>query len=213
MTGDPSDIAARLRAILPNRWFGDNTPILDAVLLGIGTGWSAVYSLVQFVILQARILTATGDFLDLIANDFFGITLYRYLGEDDDDFLRRVRNELLRPRGTRSAMALCISELTGAQPLIFEPANPSDTGGYGIGGVGYCAAGGYGSLMLPYQFFMTVNRPPGGGIVNLAGYGTGGYIVYGSLAMEPPNITDAEIYDSVSGVLPTASVAWIRILG
>ena len=43
MTGDAADMAARLRAALPARWFGDVAPVLDAVLAGIGAIWAALH--------------------------------------------------------------------------------------------------------------------------------------------------------------------------
>ena len=72
MTGDQADMAARLRAALPGRWFGDAAPVLDGVLAGIGAIWAAVHTQLQAAISQTRIATATGPFLDMIALDFFG---------------------------------------------------------------------------------------------------------------------------------------------
>jgi hypothetical protein len=224
MIGDSEDMAARMQAVLPARWFGDTSPFLQAVLLGLGTGWSAIYGLVQTVQAQARIATAGGGFLDLISSDFFGTTLPRLKAEADGLFRIRISQELLRPRGTRSALVLALTELTGRAPRVFEPARPSDTGGYNVGGLCYGGqalvdgaeltvpgAGGWGSLALPYQVFVTAYRPAGGGIALLAGYGTGGLQYYGDLSMLSTVVSDADIQTTVTRLLPTASIAWMNI--
>ena len=213
MTGDSNDMAARLRSMLPAGWFGeaDATPVLGALLLGLGTAFSAFWSLLQAVIAQARIATASGGFLDLISADFFGAGLVRLPDEQDGAFRVRIQDGVLRPRGTRAAIILAMQQLTGKSPIVFEPANTADTGGYSIGGVGYCVGGGWGSLGLPYQFFLTVLRPSGGGIAEIAGYGSAGIPVYGSLSMETAGVPDSMIIASVPPLLPAATTAWMRL--
>lgn len=69
MTGDTNDIVARLKARIP-RWFGsDSVPILDALLIGLATAWAGLYDLYTYVLLQARIKTASGAWLDIVAAD------------------------------------------------------------------------------------------------------------------------------------------------
>jgi len=211
MIGDSADMGARIRAILPAAWFGDDAPVLNALLQGIGSCWSCIYGLIQFVITQARISTAQGEFLDLIGVDFFGGRLPRLGLEQDSLYLIRIKNELLRPRATRSSLVLALTQLTGRAPVIFEPSLASDTGGYCVGGVGYAVAGGWGNLELPFQAFVTAYRPSATGIALLAGYGSGGVPVYGSLSMEPTQILDANIYAEIAAVLPAATIAWTRI--
>jgi hypothetical protein len=224
MIGDSDDMAARMQAVLPARWFGDASPLLQAVLLGLGTCWSAIFGLIQTVQAQARIATASGGFLDLISADFFGAALPRRNAEVDSAFRTRISQELLRPRATRAAMVLALTELTGRSPRVFEPARPSDTGGYNVGGLCYGGqtivdgaivvvpgAGGWGSLALPYQVFITAYRPLGGGILLLAGYGTGGLQYYGDLSMLSTVVSDAEIQTTVTKLLPAASIAWLNI--
>jgi hypothetical protein len=211
MTGDPKDMARRLATILPAGWFGDDTPMLNAVLEGLGTGYAQFWTLLQAVIAQSRIGTASGSFLDLIAADYFGPPFTREAAEADDAFRTRILEGLLRPRATRAAVSLALTELTGRAPAIFEPALTSDTGGYTTGGIGYCVGGGWGNLSLPYQVFMTLYRPSGGGIAELAGYGGGGVPVYGSLAMETDEVSDATLQAAVPPLLPAGTTAWIRI--
>jgi hypothetical protein len=204
-------MAGRLRALLPSGWFADEAPVLTGLLQGMGAAWACIYGLIQFVIQQARISTATGVFLDLISSDFFGNLLPRLGLEQDSAFLQRIKDELFRPRATRPALILALQELTGRTPIIFEPRLSSDTGGYTLGGVGYNVGGGWGNMSLPFQVFVTAYRPHGSGIALIAGYGTGGVPVYGDLTMEPPQILDAEIFSAIPPLLPAATVAWTRL--
>ena len=212
MLGDAFDMARRMFAVLPANWFAGAAPIVNAILNGFGTGMAAVYTLIQFTIVQSRILTAAGMFLDAISVDFFGSGLGRRAGEADTSFRVRISNNLLCGRGTRTALSSGLTFLTGTPPLIFEPSRTADTGGYAAGGVGYGVAGGWGNLNLPYQFFVTIFRPQGGGIAYLAGYGSGGVPVYGSLAFETTTLSDAALMAAVQPLLPAASIAWCRIV-
>jgi hypothetical protein len=211
MVGDADDMAGRMQATLPFGWFADDAPVLQAVLQGVGTAWASCYSLLQALILQSRISTATGEFLDFISTDFFATMLLRFSGELDAAFRQRILLELLRPRGTREAITVALSQLTGQTPDIFEPARTTDTGGYNFGGCGFGVAGGWGNLGLPFQFFITVYPPVGGGIANLAGYATGGVPVRGNLAMETAQLTDADLFAAIPPLLPAGTIAWARI--
>jgi hypothetical protein len=144
MTGDQQDMLARLRAVLPTRWFPERAPVLDGLLGGLAAGWSWAYQQLQYVKAQTRVATATDIWLDIIANDFFGNRLVRRTGQSDAAFRNRIQLELFRERGTRSAIVAILRDLTGREPCIFEPARSTDTGGYasptGAGGVSVTAA-------------------------------------------------------------------------
>ncbi|MBW4091067.1 MAG: hypothetical protein HIU82_08160 [Proteobacteria bacterium] len=222
MQGDSEDMLSRLRAVLPSRWFPDNAPILGALLQGLAWSWSWCFGLVTYVRAQTRIATATDVWLDVIAEDFFGGYLGRRSGEDDGGLRRRIKLELFRDHATRAALASALIDMTGRAPVIFEPARTADTGGYGgvatAGtGLGYGVAGGWGSLDLPFQCFVTAYRPNGSGIAAVAGWGNpvGGYGVgalqYATLAMVQGQVTDTEIVSAVAAVMPAASIAWIQI--
>jgi len=211
MFGDAADMARRMRQVLPRNWFGDTTPVLNAALIGLGTAMASVYTLIQAVKQQSRLITASGSFIDSFAADFFGTSLLRWASEADGDYRIRVERALLCSRATRAAIGLALTELTGRTPTFFEPACTSDTGGYTIGGCGYCVAGGWGNLNLPYQFFLTVYRPQEAGIATLAGYGSGGIPVYGSLAMQADGPTDTDLWAAVPPLLPASTIAWCRI--
>jgi hypothetical protein len=216
MIGDRDDMASRMRAVLPARWFGDAAPVLDGVLGGMGEMWSRVHALLQRAVRQTRLATADGAFVDMIAQDFFGRGLRRRLGEADDPYRVRIAAELLRERGTRHAVVAALEDLTGRLPVVFEPARPADTGGWGRGGA-YGSAGGWGSLDLPMQCFVTAFRPAGQGIRAVAGWGDasgawgGGALKYASLTEIAGQVTDADIAGAVAGVMPVASIAWLRI--
>lgn len=216
MTGDQEDMAARLRAVLPTHWFADRTPVLDGLLAGLGATASWAWSLLQTVIAQTRLATASGSFLDMAAQDFFGTRLRRRAAQSDTGFRAAIGRELLRERGTRAALSGVVRDLTGREPVVFEPARPADTGAWGLA-LGYGAAGGWGSLSLPFQCFVTAFRPSGSGIAQVSGWGAaaGGYgagkLEYGSPADVAGQVTDAEINAAIAGVMPTAAIAWTRI--
>jgi hypothetical protein len=222
MTGDLQDMVRRLRAVLPARWFPANAPILEALLQGLAWAWAWCFGLLAYVRSQTRIATATDVWLDIVAQDFFGSTLVRSPGQGDSALRRRIQLELFRDRATRPALEQVLLDLTGRPAVIFEPARATDTGGYGgataaAAGLGYGVAGGWGSLQLPFQCFVTAFRPTGAGIAMVAGWGNpaGGYgagtVQYASLAMVQGQVTDTDIAGAVAAVMPAASVAWIRI--
>jgi hypothetical protein len=82
----------------------------------------------------------------------------------------------------------------------------------------YGLAGGWGSLRLPLQFFITAIRPATPGISMVAGYGTsnGGYgegaINYVDLALLPGHVSDADIEATLCSLLPVNATAWLRII-
>jgi hypothetical protein len=223
--GSVSDFTNRLYSTLPTGWFPNlsNAPVLNAVLTGGATVLAWGYSAVQFVIAQSRITTATGFFLDQISLEYFGFNLLRKPSETDSAFSARIRANLLQPKGTRPAIVTAITNLTGSAPAIFEPANTGDTGGYGTGhalvwsGLAYGMAGGYGSLALPGQTFVTAYRPKGQGIANVDGYGgyLGGYgvgaIEYTNPSMNTSVATDSNIYAAIAATQPAGYICWTRI--
>ena len=222
-TGDQADIVLRLRAVWPARWFPDtapgaasNTPVLDALLAGVANVWAQVFSAVRYATRQARIATASDVFLDMIGVDFFGTAMPRQQSESDAHYRARLQAAMLQPRGTRAALVQVLVNLTGRTPLIFEPARPPDTGAWGVA-CGWGDTGGWGSLAMPFQCLVTAFRPQGGGVSIVAGWGVpaggwgGGAIEYASPSMESEDVSDAQIAATVAGVMPVATIAWMRI--
>jgi hypothetical protein len=130
-TGDQEDVLARLISVLPPWFKAGATPVLDALLGGAAWAGSFAYGMIRFARQQARIATATGGWLDLAAYDFFGRDFVRPAGWTDAQFGAAITARLLNPNGTRPGLIAGIEQLTGRAPRVFEPWNPTDTGGYG----------------------------------------------------------------------------------
>lgn len=175
-TGTAPDIANRIRQLLP-AWFGDSNPTANAVLDGAATALAFIYGLYRYAAAQTRILTASGIWLDLMAQDFYATAVQRRANQDDDSFRANILANLFRPRATRTGISDILLTLTGNMPIIVEPFVPADTGAYGIGYASYGGAGSYGSQTIPLQAFVTAFRPVQYGIAQVAGYGvpTAGY--------------------------------------
>jgi hypothetical protein len=216
MTGDADEMLTRLKALLPRGWFGDSTPVLDALLSGFAYTLSFVYSLIQFAKNQTRIRTATDGFLDLISFDFFGSNLPRRTQEQDSPFRARILATLFREKVTRNGMIVALVALTGRTPIIFEPARPADTGGWGIGW-GWDTAGGWGALDLRAQVFITAFRASGSGIPNAAGwdasYGCwgGGYSEWCDLGQVQGFVTDNDILAAIAATKAEGVTAWTKL--
>jgi hypothetical protein len=223
MTYSQLDILQRIKAILPVRWFGQNTPVLDSVLSSLAAGWASLFDLVNYTKSQTRISTAFDVWLDIVATDYFGDRIRRRSGESDASFRPRILAELLRDRCTRVAIYTLLKDLTGRAPAIFEPTNPGDTGCYGslatgnIGGIGYCTSGGWGNLNLPFQLFVRAFRPIAMGVAmtngwggNLGAYGAGASTYIG-LGMDSTQPGDLEVYQNVGRTTAIGTIAWISI--
>lgn len=218
-TGDQNDISNRLQQLTPHGWFVPGlAPLRDALMQGVAKTLAFVFSLLAYVRQQTRISTATDGFLDMIAGDFFGAGLPRAAGQSDASYRARILINIFRERATRAGVVKVLQQITGRTPVVFEPARPADTGCYGGPAIGYGVAGGYGSLLLPMQAFVTAYRPVGTGIPLVAGYGisTAGYGVasqgeYAALSMVTGAVTDADIYAAIDSVKPAGTVVWARI--
>lgn len=210
-------VSARLKALLPTGWFSDDTPVLDALTLSMGVLWVGLIDLISTVRLQTRMATASGVFLDLAALDYCGTAISRRAGESDPAFSARLRATVLAPRATRAALIAAIERVTGRTPQIFEPFNATDCGGYSTNTLGYAVAGGYGSLALPYQLFVTAYRPDAVPASHAGGYnqGPGGYnagpMAWVASGDNPGLLTDSEIYAAIVHALPVNAVAWTRL--
>lgn len=211
------DMPGRLRGLLPASWFGDgDTPVLDALLAGIGAPLAWAYDLYGFVIAQARLSTSSGVFLDLFSLDFFGDGLPRRANESDASFQPRIAAELVRPRDTRAAVAQALTDLTGSAPTLVEPWNPGDCAAIGVSfGAGVGAP--VGSLDLTNQVFITVKTPGYAGVPGVAGIGTvGGGIGVGALtpigSERSGGVTNADIYRTVVANIAAGIRAWVRII-
>jgi hypothetical protein len=221
MTGDQDDVFRRLKTVIPP-WFGDSTPILDAILTGVAYALSFVYSLWAYAKLQTRIKTATDGWLDMIAADFFGTTLLRTLGQSDESFRNRILINLLRERGTRPAMVKVLQDITGRTPIIFEPNRPLDTGALNSpSSPGYCGVARMGSMAVPYTAMITAFRPQATGIASggafcavpqVSALNTPLATSYTtSLSLVSQSASDQDIYAAIDAVKPVGTVMWVHI--
>lgn len=217
MTGDREDLARRIRELLPADWFGESTPVLDAVLHGLAEPQAFAYRLIEYADHQVRLRTATHGWLDIVGADFFGNTLPRKLGQSDTNYRGVLIANLFREHGTRAAIERVLVDLTGRKPTVFEPGRPADTGAYDLAG-GYDVAGGYGALDMPHQAFVRAFRPAGTGIPHVAGYeaSTGAYdtpsrLQYVTLAMITDAVTDSDIFRALDRVKPAGTILWTSI--
>ncbi len=215
MTGDQQDIFNRLKRTLPP-WFGSSTTFIDALLWGLAYALAFVYDLYTYAKLQTRILTATDGWLDMIAYDFFGDRLRRRANEQDAAYRVRILIAMFRERATRAAVVRIIEQLTGRTPRIVEPWRPLDTGAWSVFG-GWSQMGGYGSLISPYQAFVTVYRPAVTGPQDVAGWGVsvGGWSQGSRIEYAPSaelyTVNDADIYAAIEAVKPIGTRIWVAI--
>lgn len=248
-----ADMVSRIQALLPFGWFGNGqTPVLTALLTGIAAMWVWLNNLIGYVADQGRITTATDVNLDMIAVDFFGpYGLLRNVGESDNAYRSRILSLLLAPANTPGAVVQIIKDYFDVTATVFEPAQAGDTGAYGSGlaaqaasayyqqtgdiseyqgisqGLAWNTAGGYGSLALPYQAFVTVPQPLQNSLANVAGYTgevdgsyvgmPGGYdvgaIEWISLGDGNAVVTADEIYSLIASTMPAGTIAWTQITG
>jgi hypothetical protein len=224
---DATTFAAHLRSLLPKGWFSDDAPILDAVLGSFAEPWAWLSQTLTYVGAQTRIETASDGWLDVSGADFFGLSLQRRSNEPDETYRARIKSNMLVDAGTRQSLIDGIVKLTRSTVQVFEPSNCSDTGGYGginatsdsvSRGFAYGSAGGWGSLELPYQVFITIITEAEPGEPMPIGYGgsRGGYsagsLVYNSLSQVPGSMTDEEIRQVIKRLLPVNCLAWLRFI-
>ena len=177
-------MAGRLRLTLPEGWFADDAPLLAGLFAGLGAAWAGLYSLLAQVRVQSRLATVTEGFLDLASVDFFGGRLSRRAGEVDAALRGRLLAAMRRERGTRQGV-IDAAAAAGYSAVVFEPARPLDTGAYGVAaGLAWGVAGGWGSLTMPLESFVTVRAVA---------------------AVDDPGSAIAE-------ALPAGGVAWVRVV-
>jgi hypothetical protein len=221
-TGDSDDIFTRLRGYLPRGWFADSAPVLEGLLAGMSAVLAVSYALIAYARAQTRILTATDAWLDMISYDFFGDGLPRKTGETDAAFMARIRTNLFQERATRKAYTQVLTSLTGYAPVLFEPANPSDSGAMNATtSTGFCGLARMGSIGMPYNILVTAYRPTQHGVAMGAGFTVAPEITamstplsmsyQGSLANYISAASDADIYAAVNATRAAGVTAWVNI--
>ncbi len=190
-TGSQADMLSRIKSVLPGGWFAATgqdstvsaTPVLDAALSGPAWALAWFWRFYSYVAAQARIATASGINLDMVAADFFGGGLTRNAGELDPAFRARILAALFPKQGTRQAVLDAASAAAGGRAVVFEPGYALDAGGWDIGTTGYDTPGsaGWGTRLMPFQAFLTA--PPG---------------------------NRAAVYAAVERVRPAATIIWTQ---
>ena len=205
-------IQGKLKGALPVQWFGDSSPNSDAALAGASTAASDVYELVQGIIPQMRIRTATDGFLDMISVDFFGNNLPRLVSESDDSFRFRILVALFRDQGTKSAMSEAIGAYTGWYPVIVEYQQAVDSTGFVIT-AGSDTVSGYGGTVKPHHAFITVFTTAPAGSGSIPGYGSApsGYGVSGAYT---PKLTAnfTYLFQLINSVKPIGTKIWVKVI-
>jgi hypothetical protein len=222
-TGDTLDILARVKRLIPGRWFAWVAPLRDGVLGGLSDCAANLYSFIIYARKQTRLATATGIWLDILCYDFLRRHLLRG-GTTDDVFRKVIQATILQERVTRKGMISALTTLLGIPPFIFEPWNTNDAGGYGSPNFAYGLAGGWGSIQLPGQVFIRMSRAglAATGVPGVAGYfrgqgsiGIGGYgqgsIEYVSSTTAQVGVTDADIYQTIANAKPSGVTCWTQI--
>lgn len=217
-TGDQADFQQRLIRLMPDGWFANGqTPLRDALLLGIANAFSFIYSLLAYARLQTRIATATDFFLDIIAFDFFGGKLSRVFGQSDSSFRAAIISLLFRKRCTRQAIIAVIQQLLGVTPIVIEPARASDVGC--LDETLYLdTVGVLGSDRMPLQAFVQIPVQLSQG-ANIAGYGSsvGGYstpsrAAYLGQSSGVSQITIDSIAQALDSVRPVSGKIYFAII-
>ncbi|WP_435607731.1 phage head spike fiber domain-containing protein [Pseudomonas knackmussii] len=193
-----------------------NFDLSTGTLLGTTSGgsWTAISQSISSVgsgwyRLSFTATAGSGTQVRAVANIYSGGTA-TYLG-DGVSGLYLWGAQLEAGAAQTSYIPTTSAQVTRAADTLLNnmPAGSAALGGYG-------SAGAYGSLIHPYQAFITAYRPSGQGLPYVAGYGvsTGGYSTpsradYAQLS--PGDVTDADIYAAIDSVKPYGSVAWVRI--
>lgn len=213
MTGDQADFFQRLRGLLPASWFPDDSPVVDAVLQAPAWALSSNYAQIQYAGLQERIERATDGWLDVVSNDYFHGALPRRANETDASFRARIQANLFIQGPTRGDMAQVMRLLIGADATFIEPSNATDCGGLDLQG-GWDQAGRWGDP-LPYQGFMILPRPRGGGVPNIGGWDQSalGYDQQGEWtdpSMSNAAVSDAAVYAAIEASRALGTTLWVR---
>lgn len=212
------DFIRRARLALPFGWFPDVDDVRDGLLAGASTAFQHCKALLDLTQAQGRIASASGQFLDLMAFDFFGYRIGRRPGQSEDAFRATIAAEVLRERVTRHGLQKAVADLTGRDVVVFEPWNPIDCGGLDSGFCGFDeVVGRMGSVTLPRQIFLDVVQPIGAGIPDVSGLDItfGGHdtppAILGDQAMTQGAVTQANIFDTVNMNRAAGVIAWVAI--
>lgn len=225
-TPESISVQNRITMVLqPLQWWSNPALIRDAIIGGISDALGHAYSLLPYAIQQTRLLTSTDFWIDLWAYDYLALTCQRLSGEPDSAYAPRVSDAVSQVRVSRPGMIESITDLTGVAPIIFEPFNGGDTGGWNIA-CGWDTAGAWGSAILPAQVYMIVQMSGVGvGVANIGGWSHGvgssatpsilGWNTVGAwISMEEISgqVTEQDILDCINNTKPEGVTVWVQIV-
>ncbi len=147
-TYDAADFGSRIRALLPQSWFStaaqtstgnsNTNGVLLAVTQGLGNGFAAVYTQLQYALAQTRLATATDTSLDAASLEMFNGVLPRGT-QSDAAFSTAIRQQVIAPLGTLAAVTSAVNAYFAANPdgstsvLVFDrQSDPVRSGKYGL---------------------------------------------------------------------------------
>jgi len=137
---DADDWAVRLLSTFPAEWAGETARApggkLYSLFKAVGAELEVTNNNLLYVFHACRLMTAEGEALDLVANDFLGpaygfpALVTRVLGESDEAFRQRIIDNMFLPAATRPALIKMIERFTGLTPRVIEPWRLQDTGAF-----------------------------------------------------------------------------------
>lgn len=126
------EITEELIDLVPTSWFSPFSKkpggIFWALMSAKGQLLGAMQRIIELAKAQLRIKTATGFYLDVIGEDFFGENLGRKPAESDVSYRDRILSEILREKATVGGIRAAVEQLTGAPPEVFEAFNVRSVG-------------------------------------------------------------------------------------
>src|SRR5882724_1777047 len=204
-------------------WYGSTLPKnIDALLQNYVSSGVFNYTQYEYIDLQTRIQTATGENLDLISRDYFNNEFQRRHGQGDGSYRSMLEAFLILERGTRNGLSRALTALTGNVPVLFEFWNPADAGAYNISTTAYDISKYGGGLDdWAYQGFADVYVSAGSGMAFFGGFGEyifpydeidqNAFNFYGSDVLLQDVITDDDIYAVINAFKLYGTVVWTRI--
>jgi hypothetical protein len=196
--------------------------VLNSSLQGTAWALSTTAAQLAYAALQTRIKTATGEWLDIISNDFYGSGLSRYPNESDTQFRARILSRLFMLGPSRADMSTLLTLITGRVPLIIEPWRVQDCGAWDAPSFGWdtvTASGcGHWAEQLPYQCFIEAYTPVGTGIPYVAGWDqpeagwdTASQGEWTDAGMVAESVTEETILGAIESCRMAGTRIWTRI--
>ncbi len=165
------------RVLFPSQWAASTTNILtafdvlanqnalrndsllfDALTLTTGYGLSIVYNQVLAVQPQIYLQSATGTELDLIAQDYFGTSVQRTLGQSDTSFRSQIQASFFNIGPTYNDIYKTLTNLVGTNARILQQIPQQQA--WDISNWGYNTAGIWCSRAATAQVLIQMPRQP-----------------------------------------------------